>query len=134
VDLAAEKRTGDLVRSLIGEQLVTATHDLSDGGLLVAIAEMAMASGIGAELGGSPPGLPAHAFWFGEDQARYVVTARPADVAAIEQMAAKSGTRLRHLGRTGGGALTLPGENPILVSNLQASHESWLPDYMGSAA
>src|SRR4029079_8322783 len=76
VDLAAERRNGDFVRGLIGEGAVTAVHDVSDGGLLVAIAEMAMASGIGAEL--QHPLIAAHAFWFGEDQARYVVTADPA--------------------------------------------------------
>ncbi len=50
VDLAAEKRNGDFVRALIGEGAVSAVHDISDGGLLVAVAEMAMASGIGAAL------------------------------------------------------------------------------------
>src|SRR5207302_3589398 len=67
VDLASERRNGDLVRSLIREGALTAVHDVSDGGLLVAIAEMAMASGWGAELDGAP--IAAHAFWFGEDQA-----------------------------------------------------------------
>src|SRR5438874_13410668 len=75
VDLAAERRNGDLVRGLIAKGVATAVHDLSDGGLLVALAEMAMASGLGAEL--EPPPMAAHAFWFGEDQARYVVTVRP---------------------------------------------------------
>ena len=50
VDLAAEQRNGDFVRGLIRDGLVTAVHDVSDGGLLVALAEMAMASGIGAVL------------------------------------------------------------------------------------
>lgn len=134
VDLDAEKRSGDLVRSLIGERLLTAVHDLSDGGLLVAIAEMAMASGIGAALEAPPAGLLAHAFWFGEDQARYVVTAAPENLPKIETRASQAGIELRHLGRTGGSQLTLPGENPILVSALQARHESWLPEYMGSPA
>jgi phosphoribosylformylglycinamidine synthase len=134
VDLALEKRTGDLIRSLIGERLVTAVHDLSDGGLLVALAEMAMASGIGAELNAPPPGIPAHAFWFGEDQARYVVAAAPRDLPKIEALAARAGISLRTLGTTGGGQLTLPGEDPILVSRLQERHESWLPEFMGKPA
>src|SRR5437660_9832312 len=74
VELAAERRNGDFLRALIAESLATAVHDVSDGGLLVALAEMAIASGIGAELSAAP--LAAHAFWFGEDQARYVVTVR----------------------------------------------------------
>ena len=76
VDLAAERRNGDFVRALIGEGLASAVHDVSDGGLLVALAEMAMASGIGAALDAAP--FAAHAFWFGEEQARYVVTAAAA--------------------------------------------------------
>ena len=77
VDLAAERRNGDFVRALIAEGIATAAHDVSDGGLLVALAEMAIASGIGAELDAAP--LAPHAFWFGEDQARYVVTVRAGD-------------------------------------------------------
>ena len=80
VDLIEERENGDVVRALIAEGLVTAAHDISDGGLLVAIAEMAMASGIGATLDAAPEDTPAHAFWFGEDQARYLVTV-PADRA-----------------------------------------------------
>src|SRR5690606_36989014 len=110
VDLALEKCTGDFVRSQIGEGLLTAVHDLSDGGLLVAIAEMAMASGIGARLDVPLSGLPAHAFWFGEDQARYVVTVKAADLPRIETAAAKAGIPLARLGTTGGAELTLPEE------------------------
>ena len=134
VALAAEKRTGDLVRDLLAKGRVTAVHACSDGGLLVALAEMAMASGIGATLEKSPEAIPAHAFWFGEDQARYVVTAAPADLPKIETAAARAGVSLRNLGTTGGPELTPPGEDPILVSTLQAAHEAWLPNYMNQPA
>jgi phosphoribosylformylglycinamidine synthase len=132
VDLAAEKRNGDFVRALIGGGLVSAVHDLSDGGLIVALAEMAMASSIGAELADPPTGLPAHAFWFGEDQARYVLTAPSARLPEIEARAAKAGVPLRKLGMTGGRRLTLPGERPILVEVLHHRHEAWLPGYLAS--
>src|SRR6185437_14356974 len=62
VDLAVEKRNGDFVRGLIDQKLATAVHDLSDGGFLVALAEMAMASSIGAALQAPPANIPAHAF------------------------------------------------------------------------
>src|SRR4029077_17734277 len=71
VDLAIERRNGDFVRALIADGVATAAHDVSDAGPAAAVAEMAMASGIGATLAAA---APAHAFWFGEDQARYVVT------------------------------------------------------------
>jgi len=128
VDLAAEKRNGDAVRALIGEDAVSAVHDVSDGGLLVAVAEMAMASGIGAVL--VDPSGPAHAFWFGEDQARYLVSVPAAQADAVIARIQKAGAPVARLGTTGGDALTLPGERPILVARLRESFEGWLPAYM----
>jgi phosphoribosylformylglycinamidine synthase len=132
VDLAAERRNGDFVRMLIAEGVVSAVHDVSDGGLLVAIAEMAMASGIGAELEAAP--LAAHAFWFGEDQARYVLAMPAGKAAKITTRARALSIPMRWLGTTGGDALTLAGERPILVAKLSESFERWLPAYMGGAA
>jgi phosphoribosylformylglycinamidine synthase len=128
VDLAAEKCSGDLVRKLIGDGLATAVHDVSDGGLFVALAEMAMASGIGATLDPASAGIPPHAFWFGEDQARYLLTVRDGHVAV--RAAGQAGVAIRRIGTTGGDALTLPGERPILVTNLRQCYEGWLPAYM----
>src|SRR5438874_2772207 len=67
VDLAAEKRNGDFVRELIRGGRVDTVHDVSDGGLLIAISEMAMAGGKGAELDLRQSAIP---FLFGEDQSR----------------------------------------------------------------
>jgi phosphoribosylformylglycinamidine synthase len=130
VDLAAEKRNGDLVRALIRAGVATAAHDLSDGGLAVALAEMAMASGIGASLGAGPVDILPHAFWFGEDQARYVVTVREGDVASLRKDADARQVPLRRLGTTAGNALILPGERPILVATLKSGFEGWFPRYM----
>ncbi len=129
VDLAAERRNGDLVRALIGEGLVSAVHDVSDGGLLVALAEMAMASGIGAELDLAP--FAAHAFWFGEEQARYVMTAAAPAAEAIIGRTRAAGVPVRRLGTTGGDALTPKSDRPILVAELRKAFESWFPAYMG---
>jgi len=127
VDLAAERRHGDFVRALIGEGLASAVHDVSDGGLLVALTEMAMASGIGAVLE-APAGVPAHAFWFGEDQARYVVTA--ADAAAVLRRAHAAGVPLMRLGATGGRVLAIAGQRPLAVGALVSRFEAWLPAFM----
>jgi phosphoribosylformylglycinamidine synthase subunit PurL len=132
VDLAVEKRNGDFVRRLIQDGVLTAVHDLSDGGLLVALAEMAMSSGIGARLTGAPPDVPAHAFWFGEDQGRYLITTPQKSADAIMRAAAQAGVAIARLGVTGGDALTLPNERPILVSVLIERFEGWLPAYMAA--
>jgi phosphoribosylformylglycinamidine synthase subunit PurL len=129
VDLAAERRNGDFVRKLIRDGVVTAVHDVADGGVLVALAEMAIASRIGAVLE-APAGVPSHGFWFGEDQGRYVVTA-PADAAAaILNAAAMAQIPLRRIGATGGSVLALAGERPLRIEDLRARFEDWLPSYM----
>jgi phosphoribosylformylglycinamidine synthase subunit PurL len=134
VDLEAERRNGDFVRGLITEGQVTAVHDLSDGGLLVALAEMAMASGIGARLGPPPSGLAPHAFWFGEDQARYLVTVRNSAADALMARAANADVPVWRLGSTQGTALTVPNERPIVVAALAARFEAWFPAYMADGA
>ena len=128
VDLVAERMNGDLVRTLIAEGVASAVHDVSDGGLLPAIAEMAMAAGIGAEL--DRPPTAAHAFWFGEDQGRYVLTVEPGVAETVMARARAAGVPARQLGLTGGDALTLEGERPILVAKLRECFEGWLPAYM----
>ena len=135
VDLIEEKENGDLVRAMIHDGLLTAVHDVSDGGLLIALAEMAMAGNIGARIDAAPADTPAHAFWFGEDQARYVVTANVADIEKVVARAKSASIPLRPLGITGGDALALAGERAVSVAKLSESHEGWLPGYMaGSAA
>jgi phosphoribosylformylglycinamidine synthase subunit PurL len=129
VDLAAERRYGEFVRGLIGDGLVTAVHDISDGGLLVALAEMAMASGIGAVLE-NPTKILAHAFWFGEDQARYVLTANNDDHKRILARAREAGMPLRMIGTTGGHVLAVADERPVAVARLRDRFEAWLPAYM----
>src|SRR5215467_2948716 len=130
VDLAAEQRHGDLVRGLILDGLITAAHDVSDGGLLVALAEMAIASGIGAVLE-APSGILAHAFWFGEDQARYVITAKQSK--PVLERAKAAGVPLAPLGATGGTLIAIAGERPLRVDDLKRRFEAWLPAYMAGA-
>ena len=129
VDLLTERRNGDFVRGLIATGQVDTCHDLSDGGLLVAAAEMAMAGDMGMDLNGpDDPG-----FWFGEDQGRYVL-AVPARVAeVILRQAEQQQVPALGIGRTGGEALTLNAGVPISLAELRRSHEAWLPDYMANS-
>jgi phosphoribosylformylglycinamidine synthase len=131
VDPMAERRNGDFVRGQIAAGHVAACHDISDGGLLVAIAEMAMAGGRGVALAAPPAGLPAPAWLFGEDQARYLVETSDPEVllAAAKNMSIYA----QRIGTVGGGELTLPGAGAISVAELKAANEAWLPDYMAQS-
>ncbi|HEX4194362.1 MAG TPA: AIR synthase related protein, partial [Stellaceae bacterium] len=127
IDLAAERRHGNFVRAQIAAGLIASCHDVSDGGLLVAVAEMAMAGRLGASIT-ALAGIPQHGFLFGEDQARYVLaTSQPAAVLAAAQ---KAGIPALTFGSAGGDQLTLAGGNAISIAELIRLNEAWLPDYM----
>ncbi|HEC14441.1 MAG TPA: phosphoribosylformylglycinamidine synthase II, partial [Rhodospirillales bacterium] len=130
VDLGAERRNGNFVRSLILNGQATACHDLSGGGLAVGLARMAMASGIGADIELAIAAVPLHGLMFAEDQGRYLLTAaNPEDVLSA---AKKSGVPAERIGTTGGGHLTVNGSDSISVSELKSRNEAWLPGYMSA--
>jgi phosphoribosylformylglycinamidine (FGAM) synthase-like enzyme len=120
VDLAAEWRRGTLVRQLIGAARLTGVHDISSGGLGVALAEMAMAGGIGAtvEIDG-----PAHAALFGEDQGRYVVTVARTGSMRFWKTSSMQASTSQRIGTTGGTDLTVEDILTISVANLKKAHE-----------
>ena len=124
VDLAVERKHGEFVRSLIAERTLTACHDVSDGGLLVAIAEMALAGNIGMIVDAEGDA----GFWFGEDQGRYVVATKKPE--HLEQSAKNAGLSFSKLGVTGGKALSIKAGGTHDLATLRARHESWLPEYM----
>ncbi|MGE0661072.1 MAG: AIR synthase-related protein, partial [Reyranellaceae bacterium] len=128
VDLAVERRNGDFVRGLIEAGTLCTVHDCSDGGLLAAVAEMAMAGGIGAEI--ALPEGDAFAVGFGEDQARYVLAMPQAGAETVLAAAKKAGISVRRLGTVGGRELTVAGHGAISLAALKDSHEGWLPRYM----
>ena len=128
VDLDAEKRTGDLLRQLIADKLVTAAHDISDGGLGVAVAEMSLHTSYGAHIT-LPASGNGHGWAFGEDQARYVVTTPDAEslIAAAKSAAipiARIGTV------TAQAELQFGDHDTISVKTLRSLSEGCLPALM----
>lgn len=131
VDLAQERQNGDFVRSLIKDGTVSACHDLSGGGLLVALAGMALAGNTGCQVS-LPEGLSANpASLFGEDQARYLLTT--SNPNAILSRAKNANVSSVALGTTGGTTLTVGGLPPICLEAMRDAHEGWLPNYMAAS-
>ncbi len=131
VDLEAEKRNGRFVRSMIEAGLLDTVHDLSDGGYLVALAEMALAGGLGGETT-RPPGTHTHAFLFGEDQARYLIAAPPETAARISAAAVEAGVSTMRLGMVRGNHLRVAGIVDLSLEQLKAAHEAFLPRLMAA--
>ncbi len=127
VDLAAERRNGDFIRGLIRSGRLTVCHDLSDGGLVCAAAEMAMASGVGVELNATSH-THAHLYLFGEDQGRYLVGV--ADAEPLLAAARSAGVHASIAGHASGDAFASTGLFSIPLDELRAANEAWLPGYM----
>lgn len=128
-DLVIERNAGKIIHQLIDEGLVNAVHDLSDGGLAVALAEMALASGLGAEVEANSDYTAAQ-WWFGEDQGRYVISVP--DTEALNAALAK-GTEnaetaqigFRRIGTVGGDRLL-----GVSLADLRNAHQSFFRDWM----
>ena len=133
VDLATEKKNGDFVRGLIVSGRMDTVHDLSDGGVLVALAEMAMAGGIGATVGQAEI-ADAIAFWFGEDQARYLIAAPFAEAEKIVAEARAAMIFVAELGKTQGDTLILDDKDSVGLARLRQTHEDWFPRFMAGEA
>jgi phosphoribosylformylglycinamidine synthase subunit PurL len=129
VDLADEKRHGDFVRGLINAGRIAACHDVSDGGLLVAIAEMAMAGDRGVALTLADTSIGA---LFGEDQARYVLEVPASAAESILAEAVSASVTCTRIGTVGGTLLTLNDEALADIAALRARHEGWFPAFMNS--
>lgn len=124
INLKDERKHGEFVREIIDDRLVTACHDVSGGGLLVALAEMAMEKGIGLAIKHKGDA----GFWFGEDQGRYVIATKNAE--AVIEKAAKAGIALLKIGQTDGDAFSMAGIGAVPVAALRRAHETFLPEYM----
>jgi phosphoribosylformylglycinamidine synthase len=129
VDLAVERRNGDFVRSQILADRVKACHDLSDGGLLVGLAEMGIAGGTGVTVKQpAGTGVPSHAFFYGEDQARYLIASGSGH--DVLEAAGAAGVPAVLLGYSGGAALVVEGLVSLPLAEIKQAHEDWLPAYM----
>ncbi len=133
VTLETEKKHGDFVRSLIQSSKATTCHDCSDGGLLVAAAELALASHLGLSIT-LPSNLPVHAAAYGEDQARYIIAVSAANAATITAEANTKNIPCQQLGTAGGQEITVTGEGSISLLELRSLNESWMPNFMAGNA
>jgi phosphoribosylformylglycinamidine synthase II len=129
VDLMQESENGNFVRSLIQSSRVSACHDVSDGGILVSLAEMCFPKNIGMNLI-FPDTLPIHAFAFGEDQGRYILVIPAEHTQSIVEEAQDKKIPALLLGKTVGTALVIEGLLNEEIAQLKHVNESWLPAYM----
>ena len=131
VNLELENKNGRQVQKLISTGLATACHDISDGGLLVALAEMVLGGNIGCSIS-IPREIQSKNGWlFGEDQGRYLITTNNPE--KVLTLARKEKVYAKNIGKTCGLALTVSGETPISIKEMRVAHEGWLPNFMAKS-
>ncbi|HEY5337316.1 MAG TPA: phosphoribosylformylglycinamidine synthase subunit PurL [Rhizomicrobium sp.] len=133
VDLAAEKKIGTFVRKLIEDGRADTVHDVSDGGILSALAEMALAGNIGVDVGVAGTVVDAIPFFFGEDQARYLIALPVAEADKVEGELREAGIIHALIGKTvAAKVLRVEREGEALLADLRKAHEGWFPNYMAA--
>jgi phosphoribosylformylglycinamidine synthase len=126
LDLPAENRLINLLVELISSGLVISAHDCSEGGLGVALAECAIASGVGASISADAE-LPPHVWLFSESSARAIVACRPGDLQAVLDRARAADVPPAHLGATGGQGVSVDGVLSVSLDRLREAYEDALP-------
>ena len=133
LDLAAEAALHRLLVTLATRRLLAAAHDLSDGGLALALVEATVATGVGATIT-LPPGVPSLAALVSESASRVLLAVPSASAEELATLAAEAGVPATRLGTTGGDRLVVPGLLDLPVSRLRATYEAALPRALGELA
>ena len=131
VDLKAEARSGALMERFARERFLAACHDLSEGGLAVAAAEMALQGGCGMVLDAADPDVTPHGWWFGEDQGRFLLAVGEQDLASVFRAAESDRVPLRRIGQTEERPVLRLGCEELSCDALRQDREAWLPEFMG---
>jgi phosphoribosylformylglycinamidine synthase len=132
VDLGLHARVVSLVAALVKERLPSGIHDVADGGIGVALAEMAVATGVGFEIGGGGVGgLHSHVDLFGEAPSRVIVAVHPDRVEGVTRRSEQAGVPVHRIGRAGGDRLIVHGLLEVSVRDAVREWRAALPRALG---
>jgi phosphoribosylformylglycinamidine synthase subunit PurL len=129
LDLVHHRAVCELVRRLVGDGMVLGVHDASDGGFGLALAEMAVQSGLGAVV--RPPAGSGHRWLFGESPSRFVLAVDPAAVGEVQRRATAAGVAAVTVGDAGGDRLTVEGQVDVPLADAVAAWKGRLPELLG---
>ena len=128
INLAEEKKNSLFIRELIIHDFAQSAHDVSDGGIALAIAEMCMTGKIGAKIVSNLTGTERIKFLFGEDQARYLVEIKPDNLENVIKLAKKQEISLLQLGFTTKDYLSID-ETKFSVDELSKLNNKWFHNF-----
>ncbi len=129
INLKEEKKNGFFVSNLIKSKLVTSVHDISHGGIIVTLAEMCMASNIGAKIKVSGSNNEKIKYLFSEDQARYLIEINKKNFEKVKKIAKNKSIKIDIIGKTQSEIFEIENNFKISVKELKTKNESWFKNY-----
>ena len=129
INLKEEKKNGLFVSDLIKGKLVNAVHDISHGGIIVTLAEMCIASNIGAKIKVSGSNSDKIKYLFSEDQARYLIEISKKNLEKIKKTASTKNIKIDIIGKTQSEIFEVENDLKISVKELKTKNESWFKNY-----
>ncbi len=129
INLFNEKNNGLSVQTLIAKKLVNSVHDISSGGILVALSEMCISGKIGAKIKVPINNIGQHEYLFGEDQSRYLIEIKEKDKIKVSKILEKNSIYYEIIGKTQKDSLSLDKEFDIKLSDLNELNTFWFKDY-----
>jgi len=129
INLFNEKNNGLIVQKLISKKLVNSVHDISSGGILVALTEMCVSGKIGAKIKIPHNNIDSHEYLFGEDQSRYLIEISEKNKGKAINILQKNGIFYEAIGMTQKDSLDLDNEFKINLTDLNEWRSFWFRNY-----
>ena len=129
VNLFNEKNNGLLVQALISKKLLNSVHDISTGGILIALSEMCISGNIGAKIKIPNDKISPHEYLFGEDQSRYLIEVNEKNKNEVYKILEKNSIFYEMLGKTQKDSLVLDKEFNIKLNDLNKLNFFWFKNY-----
>ena len=127
VNLQEELKNGRFILNLINQKFIKSVHDIGEGGLLVAVAEMCIAGNLGVNLGLKAE-FP-HGYYFGEDQARYLIEISKDHFDKIKTLALEQNVFIDEIGMVQGNSLKINNLGTVSINDLNENHKMWFANF-----
>ena len=129
INLLNEKNNGETLLKLIDKNLILSSHDVSNGGLITALSEMAISSDFGAKIQKPKKLTNVLKYFFGEDQARYIIEISESNLSKVVKILKDNGIYYENIGFTQKEYLEIEGELKISTKDLFKINNEWYNNY-----
>ena len=130
VNLFNEKNNGETILKLLNKKLIISCHDISVGGIIIALSKMCIKGNKGVKLNSQIKLLNKFNYFFAEDQGRYIIEIENNNLAMVKKVLEENSVHFDELGVVDGNKLTFKDELNISIQDLNKKYKSWLKNYM----